>query len=126
MAYSNYLVHLPSSYYFRYHIPPKLQEVVGKKEIRYSLRCRTLSEAKPKARLIAGKIQHFFENRRIMELSKQQIQDLISKFVKESLKAGENSRLQRTTPLSPGDLDHLLESIEILRDERKVDLARCD
>jgi len=106
MAYSNYLVRLPSSYYFRYHIPLKLQQVVDKKEIRYSLRCRTLSEAKPKARLIAGKIQQLFENKGIMKLSKEQIQDLIRKYAHESLEAGENSRLTRTKPLSLGDLDY--------------------
>lgn len=74
MTHSSYLIRLPSSYYFRIRVPPTLQSVVGKKEIRYSLRCGCLSEAKPKARLLAGRIQQLFSRDTIMELSQGQIE----------------------------------------------------
>ena len=38
MSYSTYLLRLPSSYYFRFHVPVELQNIIGKKELRYSLR----------------------------------------------------------------------------------------
>lgn len=46
MLHSSYLISLPSSYYFRIRVPLNLQSVVGKKEIKYSLRCGSLTKAK--------------------------------------------------------------------------------
>ena len=74
-SHSSYLVKLPSSYYFRIRVPFPVQSLVGKKEIRYSLRCGSLCEAKPKARLLAGRLQQLFRNKHVMlELSKEQIE----------------------------------------------------
>ena len=61
MSYSTYLLRLPSSYYFRFHVPVELQNTIGKKELRYSLRTGAISEAKPLARLLAGKTQSLFK-----------------------------------------------------------------
>lgn len=60
MSYSTYLLRLPSSYYFRFHIPIDLQNIVGRKELRYSLRTDSKATAKPVACLLAGKIQALF------------------------------------------------------------------
>ena len=57
----SYLLHTPYSYYFRIKIPNDLRlHFHGKTEIKRSLETGYLSEAKYKARVIAGQIQRTF------------------------------------------------------------------
>jgi len=73
-----YLYHCPYGYYFRLRVPLDLKGYVGKTELRYSLRTNTLSEAKSKARLLAGKTQHLFSTLRTFKYS--ELSCLVSKF----------------------------------------------
>ena len=73
MSYSTYLLRLPSSYYFRFHVPVELQNTIGKKELRYSLRTGAISEAKPRARLLAGKIQSLFRKLKGQTMSNEEL-----------------------------------------------------
>jgi hypothetical protein len=57
----SYLVRTPYSYCFRMKVPLDLRDLVGKKELRYSLKTGSLSDAKSKARLVAGQIQWLFK-----------------------------------------------------------------
>jgi hypothetical protein len=59
-SYSTYLVRTPYSYCFRLAVPSDLQTLIGKKELRYSLKTGYLSVAKRKARYLAGVYQNFF------------------------------------------------------------------
>lgn len=52
-----YLVRTPYSYCFRYTIPPDLHEVVGRVEIRYSLKTGYIGKAKAMALQLSGRIQ---------------------------------------------------------------------
>ena len=52
-----YLVRTPYSYCFRYTIPQDLREVVGKSEIRYSLKTGYIGKAKVMVLQLAGRIQ---------------------------------------------------------------------
>jgi len=42
-------------------VPVDLRNLIGKKELRYSLKTGSLSDAKPKARLVAGQVQWLFK-----------------------------------------------------------------
>lgn len=48
------------SYCFRMIVPQDIRQLVGKKELRYSLKTGYLSEAKHKARFLAGNVQLVF------------------------------------------------------------------
>ena len=59
-AFHSYLVKNPSSYCFRITVPPDLVVLIGRKEIRYSLRTWSLREAKYRARRMAAHVQTIF------------------------------------------------------------------
>ncbi len=59
---ATYLLQKPSGHFFRYQFPKDIKALVGKSEIRYSLRTGKLSLAKSRARMIAGKIQGIIRN----------------------------------------------------------------
>jgi len=89
MAESTYLIRHPSSYLFRMVIPVDIQRKIGKKELRYSLKTGSVADAKPKARLIAGRLQQMFRHLRrndhwMSELSEHQIDEIIRKYVQDA------------------------------------------
>jgi len=53
----SYLIRNPYSYRFRMVVPEDLQILLGKTELRYSLKTSYLGVAKYKARLLAGQVQ---------------------------------------------------------------------
>lgn len=57
----SYLIRNPSSYCFRINVPKDLQPLIGRKELRRSLKTGYLRTAKSKARLIAGRLQEVFQ-----------------------------------------------------------------
>ena len=82
-----YLIRNHYSYCFRMAVPKHLQKLVGKKELRYSLKTGYLGVAKYKARLLAGQVQHVFKSLRTREvrlsvLSDEQIQNLVSQHIR--------------------------------------------
>ncbi len=86
----NYLVRNPYSYCFRMNVPKDPQRVVGKKELRYSLKTGNLTDAKYKARILAGQVQLIFQLLRkggaiLSKLSDAQIQKLVTQYIKRSL-----------------------------------------
>ena len=115
-----YLVRTPYSYCFRYSIPKDLHSIVGKKEIRYSLKTGYIGKAKTMSFQLAAKVQNLCaELREIIgdqtgstiiampkELSPERIQELIVEWVGESLKEDEQERLRppkRLTELKIAD-----------------------
>jgi len=62
----SYLIQSKFGYHFRLSVPQDLRAVVGKTEFRYSLRTRSLAEAKIEARRMAGEIQRIFRRMRTM------------------------------------------------------------
>ncbi|UCE53447.1 MAG: hypothetical protein JSV31_30100 [Desulfobacterales bacterium] len=78
----SYLIRNPYSYCFRMMVPKDLQKLVGKKEMRYSLKTGYLGVAKNKARFLAGQVQLIFNSLRrgdsvLSKLSDDQIQGLV-------------------------------------------------
>jgi len=60
----SYLVRQNSSLCFRIRIPSDLQEIIGRNELRYSLRTGSIGEAKYLARRTAGQVQWIFRRLR--------------------------------------------------------------
>ena len=99
----SYLVHTPFAYCFRMAVPKDIQPLVGKTELRYSLKTGSLSAAKQKARLLAGHVQLYFQRVRqrgvIMgSLTQEQIEKLLSDYIHNSVQAWDK-------PLRPEDFD---------------------
>ncbi len=75
----SYLVRNAYSYCFRMYIPNDLQSLIGKKELRRSLKTGYLGLAKSKARLYAGRMQLLFRYLRGNERLKTMDQDELNK-----------------------------------------------
>jgi integrase len=85
-----YLVHTPYSWCFRLIVPLPLRWVVGKRELRYSLKTGAIGVAKRKARFLAGKVQFIFQLLQkgwqgMGELTQDQIQQLVDNYIKKSI-----------------------------------------
>ena len=61
----SYLIRNPYSYCFRIIVPETLRDIVGRREIRLSLRTGRLSEAKNKAGLLGGLFKQLFSQIRL-------------------------------------------------------------
>lgn len=100
----SYLVRQPSSYCFRMVVPADLRGVVGKRELRYSLQTGFLSEAKYRARRMAGFVQGLFRYLRkegtLKKLSDTEIQRLMAEELREALEDTEFRRLMADEPYS--------------------------
>ena len=77
------------------NVPKDLYSLIGRKELRYSLKTGYIGTARYKARLIAGHVQQLFrflrkEYRRLSELSDQKIQELAQQYLKEYIEGLEN------------------------------------
>jgi len=112
----SYLLHTPYSYYFRMKIPKDLRlQFDGKTEIKRSLQTGYLSEAKFKARVLAGQFQRFFrylrgKDGKIMatKLTEDLLNDIITEFVQSWSDRFEDKMLEdRKRPLNEDELENM-------------------
>jgi len=99
----SYLVRTPFAYCFRMVVPKDIQPLVGKTELRYSLRTGSLQAAKQKARLLAGHVQLYFQRVRqqgmlMSALTDTQIESLVADYIQFSVPTW-------NSPLRPEDYD---------------------
>ena len=101
----DYIFHKPSGPYFRYRFPKDIAPLVGKTELRYSLKTSSIRLAKARARAIAGQLQLMITDIRegddMAELQPEHINGLIQKYVREALEEDERWRVMRKKPLTP-------------------------
>jgi hypothetical protein len=85
-------------------VPTDLQSLVGKREIRYSLKTGSVGIAKSKARLLAGQIQALFRILRkrrtliLQNLSDERIRGLVQKYLDQYKKGLEDRNLSGDPP----------------------------
>ena len=84
----HYLVHTPHSFCFRVNVPKDLQRLVGRRELRYSLKTGYIGVARVKAQIIAAQVHQIFEclrkgGRRLTDLTDEKIQELVQQYLKE-------------------------------------------
>ena len=86
----SYLIRNPHSYCFRMVVPKDLRKLVGKTELRYSLKTGYVSVARHKVGLIAGQVQTVFKILRkgdflLSKLSDDLIKQLVHRYIKSSI-----------------------------------------
>ena len=125
---ATYLVRTPYSYCFRYTVPSDLQGVVGRKELRYSLRTGYLGQAKTKSRFLAVKVHKLFQELREriasdmpIELTESQIAAIVAGWIQETLSDAEERRL--TLRRTDTEIENLHDVYSDLRAEMKESLA---
>jgi hypothetical protein len=79
-----------SCFCFRLIVPKDLRQIVGRTELRYTLRTGFLGIAKQKSRFLAGQVQFIFQLLRkeslfMGKLSEVQIQQLVGTYIKKSI-----------------------------------------
>jgi integrase len=103
-----YIVWQSCGYCFRFKVPDELHQIVGRKEIRYSLRTGFLSEAKLRARRMAAFIQTLFRNMseggRMRELSEIEIKRLVENCFRDMLDRMEYARVMQKRPMDDEEL----------------------
>ena len=119
-----------SLYYFRYTLPFDISKVVGKQGLRYSLRTGYIREAERKARKLAGTVETFIseirhESHKTMNLSAQQLQDILKQYLLKVLEDDEDKRIENEY-LTPDDIDEELEAIDYLKSDVREELACAD
>jgi hypothetical protein len=84
----HYLVRTAYSYCFRASVPKDLQCILGKKELRYTLKTGYVGVARVKAQLIAAQVRKIFLCLRkgamkVADLTGNKIQELVQQYLKE-------------------------------------------
>jgi Glu-tRNA(Gln) amidotransferase subunit E-like FAD-binding protein len=84
----HYLVRNPHSFCFRVNVPKDLQQLVGKKELRYTLKTGYVGVARVKAQLIAARVRQVFlclrrGGRKLSDLTDERIQELVNQYLKD-------------------------------------------
>jgi integrase len=131
----SYLVWTPYGYHFRMRVPFDLQEVVGQREIRYSLQAGFLREAKPKAQRLASFVQQVFYELRYVrggnedmtaELNQDEIRKLLRGYLNRVLKEDEECRVLEIGPKDRDELEEHLEFLSLSESELREALALND
>jgi len=116
-------------------VPSDLQEVVGRREIRYSLQAGFLREAKPKAQRMASFVQQVFNELRYVrggnedmtaELNQDEIRKLLRGYLIKVLKEDEEYRVLEIGPKDRDELEKQLEFLSISESELREALALND
>jgi hypothetical protein len=127
----HYLVRNPYSYCVRLAVPKDLQSLVGRKELRYSLKTGCLSIARAKAQMIGAHVRQVFsyvrrERSKLVELSEDKIQELIQQNLKEYIKGLETRYYEddERFPLQAReDIPSYIKMLDFMKDDIKEYLA---
>ena len=115
-------------------VPLDLQDCLGKKELRASLRTGFLADAKSKSRLISGRVQQLFrklrvtsgDNNDMTKLDQAKINDIIKSLIKDSLDEEEDVRINRQRPLSEDEVRKRADFLGFLQADHREALAKSD
>jgi integrase len=112
--------------YFKLRVPDDLREVVGRDELFWSLGTRDVLEAKFRANVLAQKVKGVFHALKEgdMDLTKEQIDRLLKKHLREVLDESERDRVMSSRPLSAADLYDHLEVLSLIASQTREELAR--
>jgi hypothetical protein len=127
----NYLVKTDSGFCFRLRVPPDLQDVVGKIELRYTLGTGSVRRARPIAKALARGLWELFKQLRkgdskLTDLTNEQIQTLIEKYLRQSINDMEDRYLNADDdlPISDhGSFVSYLSDLDLIKDDLVFYLA---
>jgi integrase len=117
----HYLIRNRYSYCFRMIVPRDLQQLVGKKELRYSLKTGYVGVARVKAQMIAAQVHQIFaclrSGRKMVDLSDEKIQELVQQYLKEYIE-GLESRYHDDPPfLDRGDFYGYIDTLDYIKED---------
>jgi integrase len=121
----HYLVRNPHSFCFRVNVPKDLQRVVGRRELRYSLKTGYVGVARVKAQIIASQVHQIFRclrkgGRRLAELTDEKIQELVQQYLKKSIENLESRHYEedpRGTIQDREDFTRYLGELDSIKDD---------
>ena len=121
----HYLVRNQYSYCFRAYVPKDLQELLGKKELRYTLKTGYVGVARVNAQIIAAQVHQIFiglrkGGGRLAELTDEKIQELVNQYLKEFIKRLETRYYEedpRGTIQSTDDFYRYLGELDSIKDD---------
>ena len=119
----HYLVRNPHSYCFRANVPKDLQQLVGKKELRYSLKTGYLGVARAKAQIIAARVILIFtwlrNERKMVDLPDEKIRELVQQHLKEYIEGLESRHFngERSPITAREDFHTYLSDLDSIRDD---------
>jgi integrase len=130
----HYLIRNPHSYCFRVNVPKDLQRLVGKKELRYSLKTGYVGLARVKAQIVAAQVHQVFVclrkgRRKLADLTDEKIQELVQQYLKEYIEGLESRYYEedpRGTIQDNGDFYQYLSDLDLIRDDIIVYLGTGD
>jgi len=117
---SRYLVRNSHGYCFRMVVPKDLRPLIGKRELRYSLKARHRNRAENIAQSIGYKIKTLFgkirkEDPDLMELSSQEINEILRKYVMDSIRDFDERYHHHEPPFGyEGGLQHYIRDLDIV------------
>jgi hypothetical protein len=101
---AHHLIRNPHSYCFRVNVPKDLQQLVGRRELRYSLRTGAIGVARLKAQIIAPQVHRIFHclrsgGRKLADLTDEKIQELVQQYLKRYIEGLETRHLDDDSPV---------------------------
>lgn len=119
---------------FRVRVPGDLQGIVGRSELRYSVRTSDPTAARCRALVLGRNVRLLLVslrkkrrlNKRPLPELKQMFNDLLEQCLKQWLAEAEEDRTMRTRPLTEEELEEHLETLSTLEIEARETLALCD
>ena len=117
----SYLVRNRYSYCFRIIVPADLQKIVGRKELRYTLKTGYLQAAKQKSHFISGQVLMLFRFLRkggfaVAKLSDTQVLELVRKYIKSAIESWDRIFFEEPEEAPPGSTAY--EAFDFLDDVR--------
>lgn len=133
LCFSSYLVQRGVFFYFRFIIPPDLQEVLSIKELRYTLKTSDVEEAAVRAarvglyvnRLI-DRIRQRVNSKGLQRMDSERIKGLVQAYIQDMLEFDERFRIDRIKPFTWEELEAESYALSDFYDTNTEALARAD
>lgn len=118
-------------FYFRVAVPPDIRPLLSRTEFRVSLKTAYLSEARVKAARGVVAVKSIFAECRkgagvMAELTPEQINNLVAKWLRDTLQESEDTRLHRERPWDESQLQDYLDSLSMNEGDCREALALSD
>jgi integrase len=104
------------------NVPKDVQQLVGKKELRYSLKTGYVGVARVKAQIIAAQVHQIFaclrKGGKMVDLSDERIRELVQQYLKEYIKGLETRHFDEDSPIvTREDFRSYIRSLDSIKED---------
>jgi hypothetical protein len=104
------------------NVPKDVQQLVGKKELRYSLKTGYVGVARVKAQIIAAQVHQIFaclrKGGKMVDLSDERIRELVQQYLKEYIKGLETRHFDEDSPIvTRDDFRSYISSLDSIKED---------